>query len=158
MRFSIPKGMLMGVSTASMQIEGGQLDTNWNDWYQKGHIKDGTDPATGKAMNATKIKLNVQEELLALFREAETLTGEVEIRLYEVNPGEFSVHLADEMVDTIFGGIITASEDVANTDTVEIDGETVSIANKTSLKSGVPLLTNYNIILYTRAREKSSTK
>ena len=98
---------------------------------------DTTDPATGKAMNATKIKLKVQEELLALFREAETLTGEVEIRLYEVNPGEFSVHLADEMVDTIFGGIITASEDVANTDTVEIDGETVSIANKTSLKSGV---------------------
>ena len=98
---------------------------------------DTTDPATGKAMNATKIKLKVQEELLALFREAETLTGEVEIRLYEVNPGEFAVHLADEMVDTIFGGIITAADDVANTETVEVDGEVISIANKTSLKNGV---------------------
>ncbi len=47
MKFSIPKGMLMGVSTASMQIEGGELDTNWNDWYKRGFIKDGTNPATG---------------------------------------------------------------------------------------------------------------
>ena len=46
MKFSIPKGMLMGVSTASMQIEGGELDTNWNDWYARGFIKDGTNPAT----------------------------------------------------------------------------------------------------------------
>ena len=46
MKFAIPKGMLMGVSTASMQIEGGKLDTNWNDWYSRGFISDGTDPAT----------------------------------------------------------------------------------------------------------------
>lgn len=44
--FAIPKGMLMGVSTASMQIEGGEVNTNWNDWYQRGFIKDGTNPAT----------------------------------------------------------------------------------------------------------------
>jgi len=46
MKFTIPNGMLMGVSTASMQIEGGALDTNWNDWYRQGKIKDGSDPAT----------------------------------------------------------------------------------------------------------------
>ena len=46
MKFSIPKGMLMGVATASMQIEGGALETNWNDWYERGFIKDGTNPAT----------------------------------------------------------------------------------------------------------------
>ena len=47
MKFFIPYGMEMGVATASMQIEGGALDTNWHDWYRKGFIKDGTDPATG---------------------------------------------------------------------------------------------------------------
>ena len=45
MNFSIPQGMLMGVATASMQIEGGDSHTNWNDWYAKGRIKDGTNPA-----------------------------------------------------------------------------------------------------------------
>lgn len=47
MKFSLPKDLLMGVSTASMQIEGGNVDANWNDWYRKGFIKDGTDPAVG---------------------------------------------------------------------------------------------------------------
>ena len=47
MEFSIPNGMLMGVSTAATQIEGGYVHSNWNDWYQRGFIKDGTDPATG---------------------------------------------------------------------------------------------------------------
>ena len=33
MKFSIPEGMLMGVATAATQIEGGNVDSNWNDWY-----------------------------------------------------------------------------------------------------------------------------
>lgn len=37
----------MGVSTASTQIEGGQVGSNWNDWYRQGRITDGADPATG---------------------------------------------------------------------------------------------------------------
>ena len=45
MEFTLPKGMLMGVSTASMQIEGGDVNANWNDWYHQGRITDGTDPA-----------------------------------------------------------------------------------------------------------------
>lgn len=47
MNFSLPEGMLLGVSTASTQIEGGEVDSNWNDWYKKGRITDNTDPATG---------------------------------------------------------------------------------------------------------------
>ena len=47
MNFSLPTGLLMGVSTASTQIEGGNVHSNWNDWYARGFIKDGTDPATG---------------------------------------------------------------------------------------------------------------
>ena len=47
MNFELPKGMLMGVSTASTQVEGGDVNSNWNDWYRQGRIKDGTDPATG---------------------------------------------------------------------------------------------------------------
>ena len=47
MIFSIPERMLMGVATAATQIEGGNVDSNWNDWYQRGFIKDGTDPAVG---------------------------------------------------------------------------------------------------------------
>ena len=47
MEFKLPAGMLLGVSTAATQIEGGAVDGNWNDWYRQGKISDGTDPATG---------------------------------------------------------------------------------------------------------------
>ncbi len=45
MEFKFPAGMLLGVASASAQIEGGEVGSNWNDWYHKGHIKDGSDPA-----------------------------------------------------------------------------------------------------------------
>ena len=47
MEFQLKQGFLMGVATAATQIEGGEVDSNWNDWYRQGKIKDGTDPATG---------------------------------------------------------------------------------------------------------------
>ena len=47
MEFRLKQGLLLGVSTAATQIEGGDVDSNWNDWYRQGKIKDGTDPATG---------------------------------------------------------------------------------------------------------------
>lgn len=47
MSFALPEGLLLGVSTASTQIEGGEVGSNWNDWYHKGRISDGTDPSTG---------------------------------------------------------------------------------------------------------------
>ena len=47
MEFKLKEGLLLGVSTAATQIEGVDVNSNWNDWYRQGKIKDGTDPATG---------------------------------------------------------------------------------------------------------------
>ena len=47
MKFQLKDGMLLGVSTSATQIEGGNVNSNWNDWYEQGRILDGTDPATG---------------------------------------------------------------------------------------------------------------
>lgn len=43
--FVIKNDMLLGVATAATQIEGGDTNNNWNDWFKKGKIKDGSDPA-----------------------------------------------------------------------------------------------------------------
>lgn len=39
------KDIMFGVATSSTQIEGGDTNSNWNDWYKKEGIKDGTNPA-----------------------------------------------------------------------------------------------------------------
>ena len=37
--------MELGVASAATQIEGGDKNNSWYDWYQKGHITDGSDPS-----------------------------------------------------------------------------------------------------------------
>lgn len=39
------RGMLLGASSAATQVEGGDRNNSWFDWYQRGHIKDGSDPS-----------------------------------------------------------------------------------------------------------------
>ena len=45
MEFHLSTSMLLGVSSAAAQVEGGGVNSNWNDWYHKGRIKDSSDPA-----------------------------------------------------------------------------------------------------------------
>lgn len=43
--FRLRPGMLLGAASSATQIDGGDFNHTWNDWYNKGHIKDGSDPA-----------------------------------------------------------------------------------------------------------------
>ena len=45
MNFKLKDDFLLGVATASTQIEGGEVDNNWNQAYLSGIIKDGSNPA-----------------------------------------------------------------------------------------------------------------
>jgi beta-glucosidase len=45
MVFELKKGLLLGAATAATQIEGGVCGHSWNDWYDRGHITDKSNPA-----------------------------------------------------------------------------------------------------------------
>ena len=45
MQFRLPDRLLLGAASAAAQIEGGEVNSSWNDWYRQGRIKDGSDPA-----------------------------------------------------------------------------------------------------------------
>ena len=42
--FRFPEDFSLGVASAATQIDGDCKNSNWYDWYQRGHIKDGSDP------------------------------------------------------------------------------------------------------------------
>lgn len=44
MQLKLKPGLLLGVATAPTQIEGGDVDHNWNDWARQGRIHDGSSP------------------------------------------------------------------------------------------------------------------
>lgn len=45
MTFKLKSDFKLGVATSSMQIEGGECNSSWNNWYHQGKIKDGSNPA-----------------------------------------------------------------------------------------------------------------
>lgn len=49
MSFKLPDGMELGVASAPTQIEGGDTNNSWNDWYKQGRIKDGSDPSVANS-------------------------------------------------------------------------------------------------------------
>lgn len=42
--FQLPEGFLCGSATAGAQIEGGDSNSDWYEWYKQGKIKDGSSP------------------------------------------------------------------------------------------------------------------
>lgn len=117
---------------------------------------DLVDPETGKTKNATKIQLEINDNLLALLSKAEALSGEIDIVLYQTAKDELTFYLDDAMVNTVFGGILDATNLVKNTKEISVDGVTVDIANRNSLRSGC--IQCFNLINYSSAKPDTSSK
>lgn len=114
------------------------------------------DPKTGKPKNATKIQIELTPKLKALFESAETITGEIEIYIYETQDEGLKVYLEDETIDTIFGGILSAHQEINNTKELTINGETVDITNRNSLRSGC--VAAFSFVNYDSAKPDTSSK
>ena len=60
----------LGVASAATQIEGGGFTHTWSDWYQKGHIKDGSNPARANDhLNRWKEDIDLMAEMgISIYR------------------------------------------------------------------------------------------
>ena len=91
--------------------------------------------------------MEIGNKVQDLLEKAPTLTGEVEIFIYETESG-LQLYLSDDVVNTVFGGILNAQDIVSNTTTLTVNGETVDITNRNSLRNGCIAcfkLTNYDM-------------
>lgn len=61
MILTLKPDLKLGVATAATQIEGGEVASNWNDWYHQGRILDHSDPA-----NANDHYHRVEEDIALL--------------------------------------------------------------------------------------------
>lgn len=103
----------------------------------------------GKMVNATKIRLYMDEAVKALMKEAEPIRGETEIYLYEleeipeedaftvsVEDSVLRVYLDDEMLNTVFGGIVSVGKDIRQTESISVSGEEIDIEKLNTLRTG----------------------
>lgn len=93
--------------------------------------------AEGVKTNATKIMLLVSEEFQEDLLASQTISGKVRIRIYETQPEVFTLYLSDEVVNTVFGGLLDAQEIINSVTTVTYNGEEISIVNQNTLRNGV---------------------
>lgn len=107
----------------------------------------------GIKTNATKIKLYVADMLEKDFAATAPLSGEVTLYIYETAAGVFTPYLSDEIVNTVFGGILDAKKAINSATSVEYNGEAVDISNLNTLRTGI----NDYIALKNYSSEKPDT-
>lgn len=110
---------------------------NIDDYISAAYNFNMQNSAAGKKTNATKVKQLIADKMTEDLASANEITGEITIVIYEVSEGVFEPYLSDEMINTVFGGLLDAKEIIDSTDTVTVDGEIISIANKNTLRTGI---------------------
>lgn len=97
--------------------------------------------------NATKLKLFLNEKITGDIEKSEKVYGNVTIELFQMNDESLSIYYSDELVNTVFGGILDANKAVDAVDKIEYNEEEISIENLKTVKRGITdcfKLTNYD--------------
>ena len=90
----------------------------------------------GKKTNATKVSLFVKKDIVAALESAPAISGEIQLNIYETAEG-LKLHLSEDMVNTVTGGLVDVTNAIKNTTQVTHNGETVDITNKNTLRTGI---------------------
>lgn len=99
----------------------------------------------GKKTNATKVNLFVKADIVAALETAQETNGEIQLHIYETADG-LKLHLSEDMVNTVTGGLVDITKAIQSTTTVQYNGETVDISKKNTLRTGIAdciALSNY---------------
>ena len=106
--------------------------------------------AAGNMVNATKVRQHLDKTITPLLENAPRIEGEYDVLVYELESAPqddaFVVHyddtvlrvyLSDEMVDTVYGGLVSVGKDIKNTKTLSYEGKTIDIEKINTLRTGI---------------------
>lgn len=96
---------------------------------------DTTKP-NGMQMSGTEIRLKIEDLVTERIPDAEPISGEVDILVYEVD-GKPEVYLNDEIVNTCYGGIIDISKFIADLKTLTVNGKEVPVERYANIRNGL---------------------
>lgn len=95
---TIKPSLLLGVASTATQIDGGELNHTWNDWFAQGKIKDGSNPAVA----ATHWERWKQDILLMHRMGVQTYRFSIEWARVEPEDGQFDEeaisHIKEELM------------------------------------------------------------
>ncbi len=101
----------------------------------------------GMKTGGSNIKLFIAERIKADLEAGETLSGDITLYLYNTTGDVFDLYLSDEVVNTVFGGVLDAIKLISAADKVNYEGEVISITNMNTIRTGIKdciALNNYS--------------
>ncbi len=114
------------------------------------YLREQEASATHKPPNATKIRQHLDQTVKGLLEDGTRISGSYDVYVYELesaseedaftvdfNNTVLRVYLSDEMIDTVFGGLNTVSQDIVSTATIDYQGDTIDIDKLNTLRSGI---------------------
>ncbi len=103
---------------------------------------------SGVKTSGTNVRTKVAYPIIKnAFEAAPEINGEAQLYAYQLNDGSIALHLSDEAVNTCFGGILDAVNNIASTNTIIYEGKEVDIGYLNTLRTGITdciSLTNYD--------------
>lgn len=104
--------------------------------------------ASGTKTSGTNIRMKVATPIIkGAYDSAETITGNVEIAIYQMNDGNMKMYLSYKAVNTCYGGVLDALKLINDTKEIAYEDEIIDITNLNTLRTGISdcfALTNYD--------------
>lgn len=94
-----------------------------------------------RPMSGTKIKLLLADELSKLIDAEEEISGNVTIYLYETVNDGYQVHFSDELINTVYGGLLDAHDKISSTTEIFVSDDEgnvsrVDISKDNNIRNG----------------------
>lgn len=93
--------------------------------------------AAGISTNATRISIDIAQQLSLYLEEAKAVSGNVKLHLYEIEEGVFSLYLEDSAIDKCTGGLITVAKEINKVNEIVVDGQKIDISKMNTLRTGI---------------------
>ena len=135
LKYGNEKDVILTCSYEALDVDAAITD-NIDTLMQNAYAYYLENEAANKKTNATSVNIKVKSQMVAMLEEAPKVSGTVTLYLYETANG-LQLHLSDDVVDTVTGGLITVTNAIKNTTTVEHNGETVDITKRNTLRTGI---------------------
>lgn len=136
LRYGTEKDIILDCSYSTVNVESVVAQAK-DELFSKAYGIYLKNNSEGKKTNATSLMLEMKEIFAARLADAEALEGRVDIYIYQMHDGSLKVYLDDAVVNTVFGGIIDAKRDILSVNEIEYNGETVSISNLNTVRTGI---------------------
>ena len=130
------KNLLLDCSYKTIDIAS-EIKANKNELMKKVYNKYIENEAAGISTNATRISIDIAEEISKYIETAKELSGNITLQLFEQEKGNFVLYLEDKVVNTCIGGLLIVADEISGITSVEISGEVIDISKNNTLRTGL---------------------